>query len=173
VSVTHSKPMRFRSSQLGFTLIEIMVAITILALLFGTGMVAYLKFNDNQTVIVTGQQVQLMLRTAQKKARVGDKPSGCSILQGYQLTGSTVPYAVIQLDAVCGPSGATLVHSDAYTLPNKVTLQNAISIKFKVLTGGTDQPGNVVVTGSNGTTYTFAVGSGGDISEGVTQLGSN
>ncbi len=157
--------MRSPTQQLGFTLIELMVAVTILVLLFGSGIASYLNFNDNQTVITTGQQVQLMLRTAQKKARVGDKPTGCTTLQGYRLTGSTVPYAVIQLDAVCG--SGLLVNVDSFTMPNKVTLSQSIAITFKVLTGGTDQPGTVIVAGNNGTTYTFTVGSGGDISEGT------
>lgn len=162
--------MRSYPHQLGFTLIELMVAVTIMVLLFGSGIVSYLRFNDNQTVITTGQQIQLMLRTAQKKARVGDKPAGCGTLQGYQLSGSTVPYAVMQLDAVC--DSGTLIHSDQYTMPNKVTLQQSLATTFKVLTGGTDQPGTIVVVGSNGTTYTFAVGAGGDISEGITGLGT-
>jgi len=157
--------MRVLPHQLGFTLIELMVSVTILLLMFGGGMASYIHFNDNQKVIVTGQQIQLMLRTAQKKARVGDKPAGCSILQGYQLSASTVANAVVQLYAVCG--AGVLIASDSYTMPSGVTLQQAMSIIFKVLTGGTNQPGTVVLVGPTGTTYTFTVGSGGDISEGT------
>jgi len=104
-----------------------------------------------------------MVRTAQKKARVGDKPVGCGVLRGYQINGTTVANAVINLQAVCNSQ----IASDTYTLPNGVTLKQNLSITFNVLAGGTSQPGIVVVQNAAGTTYTFTVGSGGDISEGV------
>lgn len=151
--------------QHGFTLIELMVAITIMTLLFGSGVVSYLKFNDNQQVVVTGQKIQQMLRTAQKKARVGDKPTGCNTLNAYQLSASAVANAQVRLDAVCN-SGNFQVES--YTLPSKVTFSQGLSMRFKVLTGGTDQPGTIQLNGDTGTTFTFTVGAGGDISEGVT-----
>jgi len=149
----------------GFTLIELLVSTTILILLFGVGITSYLHFNDNQTVITAGQQVQLLLRTAQKKARVGDKPIGCGILQGYQLSGTTTANARVQLQAVC--SAGALVQTEFYDLPNNVTLQQPLLVTFKVLTGGTNQPSSVTLTGVTGTTYTFTVGAGGDISEGT------
>ncbi len=157
--------MHNRFQQVGFTLIELLVSTTIMILMFGAGVASYVHFNNNQTAITTGQQLQLMLRTAQKKARVGDKPAGCSILQGYQLAGAAIPNSVISINAICS-SGTIFV--DSYTLPNGVTLQQAISVTFKVLTGGTNQPGTVVVVGVTGTTYSFTVGAGGDISEGTT-----
>ncbi len=153
------------TAQHGFTLIELLVSVTILIMLFGFGMTSYLHFNDNQTAIVAGQQLQLMLRTAQKKARVGDKPIGCVALQGYQVSGSTAVNAVIQLNTICDNGVLTLAES--YTLPNGVRLSQALLMKFKVLTGGTDQPGTVTLTGSTGTTYSFTVGAGGDIGEGA------
>lgn len=149
----------------GFTLIELMVAVTILMIMFGTGIASYLHFNDNQTVSSVGQQLQLMMRTAQKKARVGDKPAGCGTLQGYQFTGSTGNSAVMQLTAIC--AGGVSIASDSYILLPGTSLQQNVQMTFKVLTGGTDQPGTVVVQGTTGTTYTFTVGAGGDISAGT------
>ncbi len=150
----------------GFTLIELLVAVSIMVLMFGVGISSYIHFNDNQTAIVTGQKIQLMLRTAQKKARVGDKPAGCGILQGYQVSGSTAVNAVITLSAIC--NSGTLISAETYTLPNAVKLSQNLLMNFKVLTGGTDQPGTVTLTGGTGTTYSFTVGAGGDISEGTT-----
>lgn len=157
--------MTTSARQLGFTLIEMMIVVTIMLFLFSAGLASYMKFNDNQVVLATGKQIQLMLRTAQKKARVGDKPSGCSILQGYQLSGSTAANAVVTLNAICNVS--TLVAVETYTMPTDVTLASALSITFKVLTAGTDQPGTVTVQNSNSTNFSFTVGAGGDISEGT------
>jgi prepilin-type N-terminal cleavage/methylation domain-containing protein len=62
----------------GFTLIELMISVLIISLLVGGGIAAYNDFNDKQKVIAAGKEYSIILRSAQKRIKSGEKPdSGC------------------------------------------------------------------------------------------------
>lgn len=79
------------SRSLGFSLVELMVTVTIMLALTGGGIAGYLNLRSRQNLVNAGKEVEQLLRSAQKKARVGDKPSGCTgALTGYRVSTSLV-----------------------------------------------------------------------------------
>lgn len=161
VTVTHMH------RQAGFTLLELMVSVTIMLLLLGGGLAAYIRLNNRQLLIDSGRQLQLLMRTAQKQARVGSKPAGCSRLLSYAVQVVAGQLASANLLAECENSNYTVQSSD---FNPGVTSQNAFTVHFYVLTGGVGGAGTFVLQRGN-QNVTMTVNQGGEISEPV--LGSN
>lgn len=123
----------------GFTLIEMLVAITIMTLIMGIGIASYQRFNEKQLVTSAATQLVSSLRQMQKKITVGDKPTGCvGTLQGYILRANAQGYAVyaqcnaeVQVDTktlsgiTVSPAIYTVRFSD---LGRNVTITNGPSI---------------------------------------------
>ncbi len=61
-------------SQSGFTLIELMVVISIIAIMFGIDLSSYNTFNRNQILQQAAENLRSDLRLAQNKALAGQKP---------------------------------------------------------------------------------------------------
>jgi prepilin-type N-terminal cleavage/methylation domain-containing protein len=154
----------------GFTLIELIVAISIMVLLVGGGITSYLTFNDNQQLEGSARQIQSYLRAAQTRARVGDRPVGCTKLEAYKVL-VAASSSELQLLTVCDGGVETLVNTTQLVNVESVTTDQGpgLSIEFLVLYGGTDFNGVVTVSSSSGRDETFSVSSGGEISD----LGAN
>ncbi len=147
----------------GYTFIEIMIAVTLALLVAGGGIAAYINLNDKQTLVTNGKQVQILMRTAQTKARSGDKPSGCVKLLSYIVSIPGPSYNTVVLSAECSN---TTYQVSSYTFPNNVQGSGAISMHFLVLQGGVTGSGNVSII-YKARQYAFTVNPGGDITEGV------
>lgn len=88
----------------GFTLIEVMVAVTIALVLTGLVIANYNSHNDTQTLKQAGLTLKNNLRFAQVQAMSGEKPAlNCTTLAGYSVQFSQKSYAV---SASCSPEGA-------------------------------------------------------------------
>jgi prepilin-type N-terminal cleavage/methylation domain-containing protein len=150
--------------QRGFTLIEMLVSITVMILLVGGGIASYITFNDRQTLATSGRKLETLLRAAQKKARVGDKPAACNTLNSYEVA-VAAQSNVITLSAICanGPH-----EPRTETLNPQITATQTRQIRFQVLHGGVTNAGTISLT--NGVdTYEIAVSQGGEITDkGVT-----
>lgn len=149
----------------GFTLIEVMVSVTIMLLLVGGGIAGYNTFNDRQTVIQEGKQFASMLRLAQKRASVGDKPTVCAgnKLQGYYVIrgGEANTY---QLWVACNNDAFLL---QTVTMPSSVTFAENVNLQFNVFGGvvlNAPVSGSFVLQSSNWK-YTIEVTRTGAISE--------
>jgi Tfp pilus assembly protein FimT len=145
----------------GFTLIELLIVIGITILLISGGLAAYVRLNNRQLLINSGKQLQLLMRTAQKQARVGSKPSGCDRLLSYGVQVVSGQLTSAQLNAEC-QNGVYLV--DSVPFDQNVTSTGAFNIHFLVLQGGVANQGTFVL--QRGTqTATFSVDQGGQISD--------
>jgi prepilin-type N-terminal cleavage/methylation domain-containing protein len=94
--------------QLGFTLLEIMVAISVIAVLASMGYVSYQEFNRRQALIGANQTFRSNLRDIQSKASSGVKPAvavcNAATLDGYRLSYfSSTQY---RSEAYCGGAGS-------------------------------------------------------------------
>lgn len=69
----------------GFTLIELIVVMGIMALLFTLGYANYRGFQRSQQLETAVEDFKTDLRLAQQLANSGKKPSGCSTLAGYRV----------------------------------------------------------------------------------------
>jgi prepilin-type N-terminal cleavage/methylation domain-containing protein len=157
------KAMKRPTAQAGFTLIELLIVAVIFVLISSGAFLNYRKFTRRQQVIQSVANLQEALRLAQKKARVGEKPSGCVTLNGYKVTAATNT-RTIRIYAACSDldhqvTTAELVGNARMTVPLDVT--------FKVITGGVENAGAVRVGyWGNFEIYRFYVNSGGEITQG-------
>ena len=125
----------------GYTLIEILVTLSIVGIIFAAGYANFREYARRQAVVSGARQVQGDLRLAQEYALSGRKPSGCSILDGYQFRFTSA--REYGLYAVCSGAGGVSYFSvkDTLTLTggvifNPVPTPN--SLLFKSLGQGTD-----------------------------------
>jgi len=132
-----------------FTLIEILVSMTIIGFLFSFGYASFRDFSRRQALVGVVKQVQGDLRLAQQKALSGEKPSGCIIptvrtLNGYNFfVGSTTTYKIqadctvvgaVDVKTVTLPAGVTISVSTSDPINHPLVPAN--TLKFKVLGRG-------------------------------------
>lgn len=159
----------------GYTLIEILVGLTIIGLLFGVGYANFRSFSRRQVVINAAKSIQGDLRLAQEIALAGQKPSDpeckspANTLNGYNFT--VLSPSSYEIRAVCSGGNIasatkTVVLDSAAAIASPFPVPNPIL--FKVLGRGTNIPEGenavitIVQTGTS-TTSTINVSSGGQI----------
>jgi prepilin-type N-terminal cleavage/methylation domain-containing protein len=152
-------------SKAGFTLIELLVAIAIMMLILGASLVSYLRFNDRQGVIAAGDELRTMVRNAQTRARIGDKPSGCDKLLSYRVR---VPAQsnIATMTAECESGSVT---RSEITLSSGARASTLINVEFLVLHGGVVNPGTLTLESPQGLVYSFAITAGGEVGGGAIQ----
>lgn len=151
----------------GFTLIEMLVAITIMLLLFGIGIVSYLRFDSRQQLIQAGEELKSSLRIAQARARAGDRPPGCERLQAYELT--FISDQAYEIRVLCDPEPASDIVRSQGVFKRGVRLAEspANSIAFRSLHGGVDNPQSYDLTLDNSDlVWRVSVTAGGEITGG-------
>ena len=161
----------YQFTQFGFSLIELMVTITIMVLVLGGGIAGYMTFNDKQTVLEATNQLKTYLHKAQSQAKSGKIISCATPLIGYRVTvdtGSSPNEVSIEERCYNGTESGVAGQATTHPLPSGVTVSNNVDVIFKVLHGGVigaDGGLDIVVSGSN-RNYTFTLKKGGEISEG-------
>ncbi len=160
------KKFKYRMS--GYTLIEVLVVMTIIGILFSVGYASYRSFSRRQTLLGIAKQVEGDLRLAQQMSLSGEKPAGCtSSLDGIQF-GLTLSASSYEIKAVCGAT--PLIKS--YTLPDGISFDVAgfqpNPTVFKVLGQGTNIPnGSIarikITQQSTNNSVTISINSGGSI----------
>ena len=73
----------------GFTFIELLIGLVIMAIIFSIGFANYREFSSRQKIEGATREIKADLRLAQQKATIGSKPTWCDI-NGYDLTGYRV-----------------------------------------------------------------------------------
>ena len=150
----------------GYTLVEIMVSLTIIAIIFGTGYAAFREFSRRQVISSVIRELVGNLRLAQSQALAGKKPSTLACqdpnrLQGY---GFRVTSAnSYRIEAAC--SGGDEIVKEV-TVPSEVDIvapaQNPII--FKVLGEGTNLSNDTsIVISAYDTSRSLVVTVGGTI----------
>jgi len=142
----------------GFTLIELVVVFSVLAVLSAVGIASFVESSRNSSLQSAVNQVTTILNVAKSRALSQTRPvdnSNCRIdassdvqtpLSGYRvdISGST-----ISLTAVCGTFD-DLIKEYEYTLSDSITIQSDYpSFFFPVLTHGADHSGTITVKGYN------------------------
>lgn len=146
----------------GFTLIEMLIAVGIMLILVGGGIAAFITFNDKQRLQSSSKLLQTYLRTAQAKARLGDRPAACTKLLGYsvrmQPTGG-----VVEMVALCEPTEVTVQTFNLDGIEAAQVDGQPMNIEFQVLHGGVQNFGTVSLVSSAGYQQNFVVSQGGEI----------
>jgi prepilin-type N-terminal cleavage/methylation domain-containing protein len=145
----------------GYTLIEILVALTIVGLIFGIGYVSFRDFARRQAVAGLARSVVGDLRLAQEQSLSGKKPSDIfcdspNTLNGYNFR--VVSSQNYVLEANC--SGGN-VQTKSVTLPSDlfISTPNPNPITFKILGEGTNlgSADATMTVSQTGTTHTRAI----------------
>jgi prepilin-type N-terminal cleavage/methylation domain-containing protein len=152
----------------GYTLIEVLVSLTIIGLLFGFGYANFRDFSRRQAVVAAGRMVVGDLRLAQQKALSGEKPDGClGSLETYDF--ERVDQSNYKILAACS-GGRVAVKDQAMPSDIFISSFSPPTISFKVLGRGTNVPADadaiitLTQTGTNNL-VTITVKSGGEISQ--------
>ena len=151
-----------RQNKAGFTLIEILVSVSIGALLVGGGIASYNNFNDKQQVVSGARGLIVTFRNAQKRALSGDKTSACSTLAGWRV--NRISLTQYRLLILCGDGSRSTIETKS--LPVGVEFVNNFVVDFAVLTGGVSGDGSIQLQNTGGgNVFTVSVTDGGAIEE--------
>jgi prepilin-type N-terminal cleavage/methylation domain-containing protein len=145
----------------GFTLIEIIVSVSVILLLSGLFIAGYNRFNDSQKVQQAAATLIRNLQAARTKAAFGTKPAGCDTLIGYIVKFPNS--STYRAQAVC-QVGENL-EVTTYTLPADVTFNPVPgSVTFYALDRGASVNQTISLTGF-GTTMKVSVFASGVVSD--------
>lgn len=147
----------------GFTLLELLISVTIMMLLVGLGVASFITFNERQQLVGAAKELQEFFRSAQTRSRTGDIPTGCGTFSGYNVQ-MAIDNPSVQMYAVC--STGNVLRSEK-TLTGSVRPTVAINMTFLSLKGGVTNASSVVLRLPSGDlTYSFRVTEGGEITQG-------
>lgn len=126
----------------GYTLVEILVALTVIGLLFSFGFVSFRDFSRRQAVSDAAKSIQGDLRLAQGDALTGQKPDNvnCNLpntLDSYSF--DVLSNTEYRIEANC--VGAPVVVKDVDMQPDiTIAIQAPVlnPLKFKILGQGTN-----------------------------------
>lgn len=127
---------KFGSSKSGYTLIEILVVIALIAILSALGFSGYISYSRRQTLVQTGSEVKQTIERAKFNAASSVKPQTCTdSLVGYSFTiNSNISY---RLNLLCGTN---VVLVETGSLPNNVSFDlgstTCSQIQFQLISGG-------------------------------------
>jgi prepilin-type N-terminal cleavage/methylation domain-containing protein len=136
----------------GYTLIEILVAITIIGIIFGVGYVSFRDFSRRQAIISVARNMEGDVKVAQEKALSGQKTCSVGVLDGYDFYISGNTYAIrevcsgvpvlpavktVDLSAL-GVASIVTTSADGSTPPNPVM--------YKTLGQGTNITSTLTIT---------------------------
>ena len=131
----------------GFTLIELIVAFTIISILSVISFAAYVSFSRNQAVGNEANQLVSVLNLAKSKVQSQVKPSSCTTSLDPLVNRTLTEYGVVieqannqyKLVAVCGGSlinipieGSSSIY---HKIPSPITVDANYTISFNVLSG--------------------------------------
>jgi prepilin-type N-terminal cleavage/methylation domain-containing protein len=146
-----------------YTLVEILVALTIIGLLFSFGFVSFRDFSRRQAIADAAKMIQGDLRLAQGDAMTGQKPNGCTTtLDSYSFNVQSLSRYTIEANCAVIPPPVKDV-----TLPSDITITAPYPLKFKVLGQGTNITGTewvlTLTQVGTGDTKSVTVTLGGEI----------
>jgi prepilin-type N-terminal cleavage/methylation domain-containing protein len=152
--------------QKGYTLVEVLIVVAIMAILIGIGMAAYGRFDRVRKVEQSALGFGMYLRATQKMADSGDKPMGCIGLNGFQVVvNTTADSGTALLTALCSISLPQVPKS----LKNNTIFEDDFWVTFNsvgrgVSVGYNPGDGETVISDSAASArYRIVVNSGGAI----------
>lgn len=154
------------STNYGFTIIEILVVFSLMAILSGIGFVSFAEYNKKQTVVQASNAFKLTIEQARFNSLSSVKPANCldeNSLNGYKVVVDKVG-GNYWLKMICGNEDVTI---QTKKLPVNVAFDAAtscVTIQYTALSGAlVGSACNVLVKGF-GLISTVMVDSGGNVS---------
>lgn len=144
----------------GFTIIELLIVMSIIAVLIALGISAYSQGRDRQSGKAAGERIMSILSDNQKKANIGDK-NCVGRFKGQKVT--FTPPNIIQEQSLC-------TTSDENPLPPQIIIDGITSLSsqsftFKPISSGIDMGASSTTTlnytSSTGRVYSIRVNNTG------------
>lgn len=142
-----NSPRFFYYSNKAYTLIEILVSLTIVGLLFSVGYAGFRDFSRRQQVISSSRIISSELRLIQSKALSGEKPDSINCndpntLDSYSF--EAIDDNSFRISANCSAGDVLIKNED---LPQGITFSSTQgTISFKVIGQGNNIPEATSVT---------------------------
>jgi len=151
-----------QTSDLAFTLFELLIVITMIVILSGAILPAFSNYINNQNVRQAAEQVKSDLRNAQNKALTGgasdDLINGEKPLYWFvKFTVDTNTYrfytSVLNTSGVCtNPTGNSIDQGLSGQLPGNTKIGSSTCVFFSFADGGNASPSTVYVKSSSSST---------------------
>ena len=140
------------SNNLGFTLIELIVVFSIMAILSSVGIASFVSYSRSQSIQTAASNLELTLELAKSRASSQVKPSQClGALSGYQV--DILSVTTYSLSVFCPEvhlvQTVTLPDSGNIKFDLGVGQTTTNSVFFPVITSGVRGSGNIILTGYN------------------------
>ena len=119
----------------GFTLIELIVVIAIMAIMTGIGLAYFNKFNEEKKISGEVSRLVDVLHLARSKSMAGDLSPmpACTDFSGYQVEIIQTAYSFVFCCGDC--TGGNKIPLQSHTLYSTVLADNTYSLLFKPSTG--------------------------------------
>ena len=143
------------NNQRGFTLIEMLLSVTIIAVLAGLSLPVFHAFATRNDLDIADEQVAITLRRAQAYARGtnGDSPWSVNIQSG----------AVTLYKGIVFASRDT-TYDESITIPGSIAVSGLSAVHFAKMTGLPNSTGSIILTSNNNDTRTVTVNGKGMVS---------
>jgi prepilin-type N-terminal cleavage/methylation domain-containing protein len=156
------------TTEKGFTLIELMVVLSITAVLGTLGIAGFTTYNQIQVLQAATSDVVSVLNLAKSRSQSQIKPSAlCSSsgsLDGYKVEILTPKnYTLFLRCKELGSSVDRRVNEETKALPTDLNFASSVSFFFPVQIGGVQTAGQIVISGY-GRSKTITVNSLGGVS---------
>lgn len=168
----------YHKSNSGFTLIELVIVFSILAIVSTVGIAAFVNYTNSQKLRNTTLDIKTLLQQArsQSSSQINTCANGTAF-QGYVVqvccaTGAAKCFADcaigndVELDILCSGTYTT-VQNSGRQLPSGVTIDSVGttngSYQFIPITGGVMQSGAIVLDGTSNSKQTITVTNAGII----------
>lgn len=128
-----------------FTIVEVLVVISIMGLIMGVGAVRLRDFQRKQELVAAKRLLLTDVREAQSDAASGRKPAGCvGTLLGYGFGVITSSPVLYEITAICDDD----VVVKSVSLPASIRLSGAPSspVIFKPVQKGTNFSGSISIS---------------------------
>lgn len=156
-----------------FTLIEIMVSISVIFLLVGLGFAGYVSFNQRQILITSGQNLKNMIRDAQSRAynnEIDCTPGVCNCLVNSS-SDPTGWYVDFTSQSIYGQCGVKTFSEKPFLLASEITIVPVPTSYAKILyrntPPGVDKVVDICLSKANldNSYYKISVNSAGVVSD--------
>jgi len=154
--------MKFtRHKSSAFSLIELLVSVTIILLMVGGALAGYTSYIEKQRLVAAAEKLESGLREAQNMAQTGYL-GGCDELAGIRLLTSTASTGVgYQIRVICEDS--SYEDFDYVDIAEDIEINPNISVTFIPYDNLVGDVSSVLSSNRNSYTATFNIDQGGGI----------
>lgn len=160
----------------GFTIIELLVTVTVMAILLGISLAGYLQFEQKQRVQQTARDVRQVFVDTRRKAQVkdqsgctGDGVTGYAQVDGYEVqiipnsNGSVSVISRVDCDPFTGQNPSVTVPSNIIFTPSVDLTLTYSPLTTELTCGGSTCSEKNIVLSEDGTNFGFTISPSGQI----------